>query len=69
MLDPLSMAAGAIFGSGNRKWHIYRDDELVFEPNAEVSMERYSGVSNITFYIGAAATSIYNAVITAVRVY
>ena len=51
------------------KWHIYRDDDLIFEPNAEMTMERYSGNSNITVYLGSGATSIYNAVISGVRVY
>lgn len=45
------------------KWHIYRDSDLVFEPNVALSL------SQRRFNVGASSKSIDNAIISAVRVY
>lgn len=53
------------------KWHIYRDNDLIFEPteSLQLASDNYDGSSRPVFYVGSSDDSINNAVISAVRVY
>jgi len=58
-----------IYVDENSKWHIYRDENLVFEPDLTLNFDRYSGTSNYMFILGAAEKSLNSAIISAVRVH
>lgn len=47
----------------NGYWHIYRNGILIYEPNRVCDLNAYD------MFIGAASTSIYDTVITGLRVY
>lgn len=55
---------------GSGKWHIYRDNTLVFEPDLALFLtDKRGGTDNLSFYIGSSASGMSNAIISAVRVY